>query len=247
MSCSQPAAEPTSPRLAQPIRRTCSEATHATALPGVRMPLHVGVLHYSPSYDVFPLLADPPRSVCVCLCLCVYMFVCARVHGRVCVCVFVCVARVQPSFTTHVQPPRGSICVAPFAWRCCVGVLQRSCASAVFQGLRLCVLALRAGMRQCHCEGHPTALRALAGLRPPLVLSHKASKADACQRTWDSLHVPPPVSALPACRLPALTCPTCSEYQPICTACPTCPECLPIRAACPRCIWRLLEGFGVKG
>jgi len=27
----------------------------------VRMPLHVGVLHYSPSYDVFPLLADPSR------------------------------------------------------------------------------------------------------------------------------------------------------------------------------------------
>jgi hypothetical protein len=27
------------------------------------MPLHVGVLHYSPSYDVFPLLADPSRCV----------------------------------------------------------------------------------------------------------------------------------------------------------------------------------------
>lgn len=27
--------------------------------PAVRMALHVGVLHYSPSSDVFPLLADP--------------------------------------------------------------------------------------------------------------------------------------------------------------------------------------------
>jgi hypothetical protein len=26
--------------------------------PAVRMALHVGVLHYSPSSDVFPLLAD---------------------------------------------------------------------------------------------------------------------------------------------------------------------------------------------
>eukprot|EP00983_Pelagomonas_calceolata_P028090 881020-Pelagomonas_calceolata.AAC.11 len=62
-TCSQPpSAEPGSPGRHPPIRRTCSEASHVTgALPGVRMPLHVGVLHYSPSYDVFPLLADPSR------------------------------------------------------------------------------------------------------------------------------------------------------------------------------------------
>lgn len=31
--------------------------------PAVRMALHVGVLHYSPSHDVFPLLADPAKWV----------------------------------------------------------------------------------------------------------------------------------------------------------------------------------------
>ena len=42
-----------------PLRRTVSEQQPHS--PAVRMPLHVGVLHYSPGYDVFPLLAEPSR------------------------------------------------------------------------------------------------------------------------------------------------------------------------------------------
>jgi hypothetical protein len=34
-----------------------------TMSPAVRMALHVGVLHYSPTFDVFPLLSDPDRQV----------------------------------------------------------------------------------------------------------------------------------------------------------------------------------------
>lgn len=43
------------------------EAPHPSSPPSVRMNLHVGVLHYDPSFEPFPLLSDPvnyePNSV----------------------------------------------------------------------------------------------------------------------------------------------------------------------------------------
>lgn len=42
------------------------QPTSPTYLPA-RIPLHVGVLHYSPTQEPFPLLADPERLVMVLL------------------------------------------------------------------------------------------------------------------------------------------------------------------------------------
>ena len=35
------------------------DATHPSSPPSLRMNLHVGVLHYDPSFEPFPLLTDP--------------------------------------------------------------------------------------------------------------------------------------------------------------------------------------------